>query len=180
MVIWITGLSGAGKTALCDAVLERVKPVMPGLVRLDGDAVRAIFGNSLGFSEAERVVQIKRIQGLAKELDSQGLDVLVAALYSHQDLLDWNRREFSRYFEIYLDTPLDVVKARDSKSLYAKAERGEIGDVVGVDIPWNPPQHPDLTLDGSGPTPAQLADRVIAAVPELRDAAAKLATMAAQ
>jgi adenylylsulfate kinase len=167
MVIWLTGLSGAGKTALSDALIAAVKPRLPTLVRLDGDAIRAIFGAGLGYSEPERVVQIKRIQGLAKELDRQGFVVLVAALYAHPALLAWNRENFPEYFEIYLDTPLEEVQRRDAKGLYRRAMAGEQRDVVGVDIPWHAPARPDLVLDGAADTPARLARRVIEVVPVL-------------
>lgn len=167
MVIWITGLSGAGKTTVCEAIYKELKPKMPTLVLLDGDIVRAIFGGGLGFSEAERVIQIKRIQALANELEKQAFVVLVAALYSHPDLLSWNRANFSSYFEVYLNTSLDTVKRRDSKGLYARADRGEEKDVVGVDIPWHAPQKPDLVLDGDSAPPMDLARRIIFANPTL-------------
>lgn len=167
MVIWITGLSGAGKTALSDALIAIVKPRLPTLVRLDGDVVRAIFGTGLGYSEPERVVQIKRIQALARELDHQGFVVLVAALYAHPELLAWNRANYSSYFEVYLDTPLAEVQRRDAKGIYTRAKRGEERYVVGIDIPWHPPDEADLVLDGASDTPEGLAARVIAAVPVL-------------
>jgi cytidine diphosphoramidate kinase len=170
MVIWLTGLSGAGKTALSDALIAAAKPNLPTLVRLDGDVIRAIFGADLGYSEPERVVQIKRIQALAKELDQQGFVVLVAALYSHPDLLAWNRANFSDYFEIYLDTSLEEVQRRDSKGLYRRARAGAQRDVVGIDIPWHAPRNADLALDGAADTPAALARRVIESVPVLAGA----------
>jgi len=170
MVIWITGLSGAGKTTLCDAIIARIKPALPTLVRLDGDVIRAVFGGGLGYSEPERVIQIERIQALAHELDKQGFDVLVAALYAHPDLLAMNRAKFSSYYEVYLDTGLDVVTKRDSKGLYARAVRGEEANVVGVDIPWHAPDTPDIVLDGAGLSPEALANQVIQAVPVLLNA----------
>jgi len=165
MVIWLTGLSGAGKTELCHALLDIVKPRLPTLVRLDGDVVRAIFGGGLGYTEPDRVVQIKRIQALARELDRQSFVVLVAALYARPDLLAWNRSFFTDYFEIYVNTSLDEVQRRDSKGLYARAMRGEESNVVGIDIPWHAPAAPDLVVDGASDTPAGLAQRVIDAVP---------------
>jgi adenylylsulfate kinase-like enzyme len=167
MVIWLTGLSGAGKTALSDALIAAVKPRLPTLVRLDGDVIRAIFGAGLGYSEPERVVQIKRIQALAKELDHQGFVVLVAALYAHPELLAWNRANFSDYFEVYLNTSLDEVRRRDSKGLYGRAKAGEQHNVVGIDIPWHAPKNADLVLDGAADAPGGLAGRLIEAVPAL-------------
>ena len=125
VVIWITGLSGAGKTSLCDALGRMLKPCLPQLVRIDGDAVRQLFGDALEHTEADRKVQIGRIQRLAKMLSEQGLVVLVAALYCHPDLLAWNRTNLTDYFEVYLDAPLDLVERRDNKGLYAGAAAGE-------------------------------------------------------
>jgi adenylylsulfate kinase-like enzyme len=175
VVIWITGLSGAGKTSLCDALNRMLKPCLPQLVLIDGDAVRQLFGDTLGHSEADRKVQIGRIQRLAKMLSDQGLVVLVAALYSHPDLLAWNRANLADYFEVYLDAPLDLVERRDSKDLYAGAAAGTIPHVVGVDIPWHAPQAPDLRLDAAADIdPDDMAIGVIRAVPFLSTAIADL------
>ena len=172
MVIWITGLSGSGKTTLARAIGEVVKPALPQLVVLDGDVIRAAVADGLGHAEADRMVQIRRIQGLAKALADQGLVVVVAALYAHPDLLRWNRDNLQPYFEVYLDASLDLVRRRDHNGLYAKADAGETGDVVGVDIAWHAPEHPDLVIEASDQVaPGVLARRVIEAVPVLRDAA---------
>lgn len=168
MVIWVTGLAGSGKTTLCRALYKLLKPVMPELVVLDGDAVREAFGRDLGYSEAQRVIQIKRLQGIAKLLSDQGCVVLVAALYAHPELLDWNRHHFSAYFEVYLKASLDTVRRRDSKGLYAKAARGETAHVVGLDVPWRPPVTPDLVLEmDTFQSPIDLASQVAKAVPRL-------------
>lgn len=171
MIIWITGLSGAGKTTLCNAMAKVLKPRMPHLAIVDGDVIRALFGSDLDYTEASRVIQIKRIQSVAKFLDDQGFIVLVAALYAHPDLLDWNRRNFRNYFEIYLDASLELVAGRDSKGLYAAARNGEDKNVVGMDIPWHAPVVSDLRLEcpGAG-TPERMAATVIDRVPLLRAA----------
>ena len=93
------------------------------------------------------MIQINRLQRLAAILDSQGLIVIVAALYSRDDLLAWNRKNFTSYFEIYLDVDLATVCQRDPKKLYDKALKGEVKDVVGLDIPWHPPKNPDLIIN---------------------------------
>lgn len=168
MIVWITGISGAGKKTLCDALRTLLKPQLPELVVVDGDIVREIFGNDLGHSEPERVRQIRRIQALARELDRQGLVVLVAAVYARADLLQWNREHFSAYFEIHLDAPLALVQERDAKGLYAKAARGEMPCVVGIDVPWHPPAGCDLRIDATrAARPAELAFEVARRVPRL-------------
>jgi len=168
MLIWITGLSGAGKTSLVNALYRLLKPHLPELVVLDGDVIRSAFGADLGYEEPDRQVQIRRLQNIAKVLSEQDLVVCVAALYAHPDLLKWNRENFREYFEVYLKVTFDTVCRRDAKTLYTKAARGEISDVVGIDIPWHAPASPDLVLEVDNPEPPEvLARRVALSVPRL-------------
>ncbi len=168
MVIWITGISGAGKTTLSDAIARRFKPSTPELVQIDGDQIRDLFGAGLGFCESGRFEQIQRIQRLAGLLDAQGMIVLVAALYGHPDLFAWNRENFSDYFEVYLEAPLELVKRRDPKALYRKAAAGEMPNVVGLDVPWHAPAQPDMRIDANREDdPDALALAVARKVPAL-------------
>lgn len=131
---------------------------------VDGDAVRALFGHDLDYSEASRVQQIKRLQALAQFLSAQGLTVVVAALYAHPDLLRWNRDNLQPYFEVYVRAPLDLVRGRDSKGLYG----GDAPNVVGLDIPWHAPENPDLIVDSAAQEAPEIsAAKVIEAVPGL-------------
>lgn len=174
MVIWLTGLSGAGKTLISRTLVTRFKVAVPELVHIDGDEVRALYGNDLAYDEDSRRKQIQRIQQLAKILDSQGLLVVVAALYSHPDLLAWNRANFDNYFEVYISAPLTLVQRRDAKGLYSKAMSGEMQHVVGVDIPWHAPADPDLLIDGTlQEDPDVLAVRIARMVPRLAQALAE-------
>lgn len=168
MVLWVTGLSGTGKTSLCSALYQLLKPRLPQLVVLDGDVVRSAFGNDLGYSETERIEQVKRLQRVAKILSDQALVVMVAVVYCHPDLLEWNRQNLQPYFEIYLKASLAAVSGRDVKGLYRKVQNGETAHVVGVDIPWYAPASPDLVFNMEDPEPpVVLARRVAAAVPWL-------------
>ena len=172
MVIWITGLSGTGKTTLCEALRALIKSRLAETVVLDGDVIRALFDTGLGYREQDRVVQIGRIQALAKLLSDQGLVVIVGALYAHPDLLSWNREKFGDYFEVYLEASIEFLRGRDSKGLYARAAAGEV-NVVGVDIPWHAPLRPDMTIDASASRPAgELARELADAVPRLHAALA--------
>lgn len=168
-VIWLTGVSGAGKTTIAEAIQRKAKPAVPELVLVDGDVIRDLFGAGLGFHEAARVEQIGRIQRLARMLAGQGLVVVVAALYASPELLDWNRRNLPGYVEVYVKAGMDVVQQRDVKGLYAKAAAGQMPNVVGIDIPWHAPQRPDLVIDTTqGSTPDAAAQAVMALVPRLR------------
>lgn len=168
MVIWVTGLSGAGKTTLCQALASLLKPSVPELVVLDGDVVRATFGGDLSYRQEDRIVQIRRLQGMAKILAEQGQVVIVGALYAHPDLLRWNRDHFDAYYEVYLRAPLDLVRGRDEKGLYAAVASGATINVVGVDIPWHEPTEPDMVIDAAlAEPPATNALRIAAAIPRL-------------
>ena len=171
-VVWLSGVSGAGKTTIAEAISARLKPSLPELVLVDGDAIRDLVGAGLGYHEAARIEQIGRIQRLARLLSGQGLVVLVAALYANRELLAWNRASLPGYFEVHVDAPMDLVRARDVKGLYAKADSGTMKHVVGLDVPWHPPQAPDLVIDAAaGEPPERSAARIIAAVPRLAAAA---------
>jgi adenylyl-sulfate kinase len=173
VVIWFTGLSGAGKTTVCVALHQALKPTLPELVVLDGDMVRATFDDGLGYSEADRVVQISRLQRLARMLSDQGLVVLVAALYASPALLEWNRLNIPEYFEVYLKASLATVMCRDAKGLYRRAVAGETNNMVGLDIPWRAPEAPDMIIDADRLEPPDaIAKRVIDALPRLARAVA--------
>jgi len=147
MVLWITGLSASGKTTVGRAFLEIVKSSSVPKVFLDGDFVREMFGGDLGYDEKSRIKHIQRVQRLTKFLTDQGIDVVVAALYSNRELLAENRKLFDRYFEVYLKADINFLKLRENKFLYTKSQSGEITDVVGVDIKWQVPNSPDLIID---------------------------------
>ena len=169
MVIWVTGISGAGKTTVCQELVHVLKKDLPQTVLLDGDVIRDAFGNDLGYAEAARKIQIQRIQRLAKALSDQDLVVVVAALYAHPDLLAWNRENIQDYYEVYIDAPLDLVRERDPKGLYAKVAAGTMPDVVGIDIPWHAPEQPDLVIDARQPdSPQTIAQRLAEMVPFLK------------
>ncbi len=165
MVLWITGLSAVGKSTIAKAYLRTKKNSSVSTVLLDGDAVRELFGGDLGYDEKSRNEHIKRIQRLAKFLSDQGLDVVVAALYSNERILSVNRTLFQEYFEVYLKADLNYLKLRENKSLYTKAEKGEIVDVVGVDIKWHEPMLPDLVIQMNQlRPPLEIAEEIVSAI----------------
>ncbi len=172
MVIWITGISGSGKSTLSKLIYEKFKHDLPGLVLIDGDEVRELFGNSLGYKESDRYKQIERIQRIATMLDKQDLFVVVSALYAHPDLLAKNRENYSDYFEVYLDASVELVSKRDPKGLYAKAASGETQDVVGIDVAWHAPSNSNLRIRmDDNPRPEEALQDIVTAIPIFRELA---------
>ena len=147
MVIWITGISGAGKSTIATAIIEKYKTVLPNLINIDGDVVRNLYGNDLGYEEKDRIIQIKRLQKLCIFLESQKQIIIASALYSNPSLMEWNKNNFSDYFEIYLKVSLDLVKKRDPKGMYKKYNLGEEKNIVGIDVPWHEPVNSDLVVN---------------------------------
>lgn len=164
MIVWLIGLSGAGKTTVGTRLAERMRATTPNLVYLDGDLLREVWGDDLSHDLAGRSVNAARLSRLCRMLDRQGIDVVAAVLSIFPRWQQWNREHFSRYFEVFLDVPLDVVIARDTKGLYRAALDGRASDVVGVDIPFPRPANPDLVLDSSGREgpPEALVERIMA------------------
>jgi len=153
MVVWIIGLSGAGKTTVGQALLRLWRRRAANTVLVDGDAVRCLFagaGDGVDHSLAGRRRNAERTIALCEWLDRQDMNVICCQLSLFEDLRAAHRRRVSGYLEVWLDTPWPVVIARDTKGFYARALAGEIADVVGVDIPFPTPANPDLVLDGSG------------------------------
>jgi adenylylsulfate kinase-like enzyme len=152
MIIWITGLSASGKTTLAKYLIKDMKKRKNHLTLVDGDNVRDIFLNDLDFDEKSRFKQITRMQNIAKFLDNQNCDVVIAALYSHPKLLSRNRKIFKNYFEIYLKANVEFLINREIKKIYKRALQKKMKNVVGVDIKWHAPKKPDLIFDQKNQT----------------------------
>jgi cytidine diphosphoramidate kinase len=152
MVIWIVGLSGAGKTTIGKEVYSQIKNKYLNTVFLDGDEIRKVLQNDNGghnYSIEGRKLNAERIIALCKVLDSQGINVVCSILCIFPDLLEENKSRFTKYIEVFADAPMTVLKNRDYKDLYRMASKGIDKNVVGVNIDFPRPKNPDLILDTS-------------------------------
>jgi glutamine kinase len=165
-VYWITGLSGAGKTTLGQELSRRLRAAGQRVIFLDGDALRSAIAEDLGHSAGERRRAAMRNARLCLLLAEQGADVVCATISLFYEVQRWNRENIPGYREIYLRVPMDELRRRDSKGIYACAQRGEARDVVGIDVLAEVPEAPDLILDNYGALDvATAADRILALTP---------------
>ena len=150
MVLWIIGLSGAGKTTLAKKVVEKIRSSKTNVVLIDGDMIRDVFGNDLGHTLEDRRQNADRICRLCKFLDDQGIHVVCAILSLFPESRSWNRGNIKNYYEVYIETPIDQLQKRDYKGLYRKFSHGKIKNVAGMDIEFIPPDSPDLIIQNNG------------------------------
>ena len=143
MVVWVTGLSGSGKTTFCKKLLEKEFPGRLNILNLDGDVIRSLYGKSLGYSVEHRISHFERVQKMCEVFTGQGLTVLVALLYSTPELLKKNRELFKDYYEVFIDADMNLLKERDQKQLYSSGEK----NVVGLDIEYTKPMESDIVIN---------------------------------
>jgi len=153
MIVWVIGLSGAGKSSVSNALYKKWKTISPCTIVVDGDDIRDIFlsnNPSKDYNIEARKKNAHRIVSICKWLDNQGFNVICPILCIFPDILEKNRKIFSNYLEIYLKAPKKTLYERDSKGIYQQYKQGKIENVVGEDIPFPSPQEPDLELLSDG------------------------------
>ena len=148
-VLWFTGLSGSGKSTVANLVEKKLHAMGHHTYLLDGDNVRHGLNRDLGFTEEDRVENIRRVAEVAKLMVDAGLIVLTAFISPYRAERQMARQllQDGEFIEVFMDTPLEVAEARDPKGLYKKARRGELKNFTGIDSPYEAPEHPDLKLD---------------------------------
>lgn len=161
-VYWITGLSGAGKSTVGSLLYSHLKQIKENVILLDGDLLREVFSNNQKYSLKDREQLSMQYSRLSKLLISQGFDVVISTISMFHDTRSWNRRNIINYVEIYIEVPVDILIARDQKKLYSRALRGEIDNVMGIDIEVQAPISPDVVLVNDGTrTPEKVAQELI-------------------
>ncbi len=149
MVTWIIGLSRAGKTTLSKLLYEELKPKITNLVLLDGDIVRDLFRNDVDYTIEGRRKNAERLSHLSKFLADQNIHVIAAVLSIFPEWQEWNRKNIVGYAEVYIKASMDILEKRDANNLYADAKAGNIKNVVGIDIPFPEPKHPDVIIENN-------------------------------
>lgn len=163
-VVWLTGLPGAGKSTIAERLVARLRAEGRAVEHLDGDAVRALFP-STGFSREERDAHVRRVGFLASRLSHHGVTVVVSLVSPYADSRAFARSLSRHFLEVHVATPLDECERRDPKGLYARARRGEVRQLTGVDDPYEPPADPELRLDTRELSPDHAAERILALLP---------------
>jgi bifunctional enzyme CysN/CysC len=163
VILWFTGLSGAGKSTIANLVEKKLLLLGRHTYLLDGDNVRHGLNRDLGFTDADRVENIRRVGETAKLFVDAGLIVLVSFISPFRSERDMARDlvKQGEFLEVFVDVPLAVAEARDPKGLYRKARAGEIRHFTGIDSPYEPPLNPDIRLDTTQASAEKLAEAVI-------------------
>jgi bifunctional enzyme CysN/CysC len=166
ITIWLTGLSGSGKSSLAKELERRLHERGRHTYVLDGDNLRFGLNRDLSFSREDRTENIRRIAEVARLFNQAGLIVLVPVISPFREDRERARQSIGadRFFEVFVSTPLDVCEQRDSKGLYQRARAGEIEDFTGISSPYEPPDNPALAIDTSHQSVAQCVDEILLAV----------------
>mgnify|MGYP002510837448 FL=1 len=155
-VYFFTGLSGAGKTTIGGLFHQRLKATKPNVVLLDGDEIRVAFGEDVGYTNDERLRWAGRIFRVCKLLSAQGVDVVVCSIAMYESVRRWNRENIPNYKEIYIKVSKNTLMQRNQKGLYTAGK-----NVVGIDLPFDEPQSPDIVLhNDGGRTPLELVEQL--------------------
>jgi bifunctional enzyme CysN/CysC len=162
-LLWFTGLSGSGKSTIANLVEKKLYRMNRHTFLLDGDNVRHGLNKDLGFTEADRIENIRRVGEVAKLMTDSGLIVITAFISPFQAERDMVRGMLPEgdFIEVFIDTPLRVAESRDVKGLYKKARAGELKNFTGIDSPYEAPRNPEIRIDTTAITPEEAADLIV-------------------
>lgn len=154
---WLTGLSGAGKTTIGKLFYAKLRAVKPNVVFLDGDTLREVFGDDLGYTRGDRYKSAFRNARICNLLSSQGIDVVCCTISMFDEVRVWSREHITNYREIYLRVAPEVLLKRDQKGMYTEKP----GELVGFGVDMEEPKHPDLVIDNNGElTPEEICRKI--------------------
>lgn len=161
-VYWITGLSGAGKTTIGQELYLNLSQLEQNIVFLDGDTLREVFGNDLGYTIEDRFKCAMRYARLCHLLARQNLDVIICTISMFDEVRAWNRKNISDYKEIYIKVSEKELVRRNQKNLYSGVAQGNIQNVAGMDIQMELPKYPDMVIENNEmENPKIIAERIL-------------------
>src|SRR4051812_37655003 len=158
--LWLTGMSGAGKSTISDRLIERFRDSGAKVELLDGDIVRTNLSQGLGFSREDRDTNVRRIGFVSELLTRNGVIVVVAAISPYRATREEVKGRIKNFVEVFVDCPLDVLAQRDVKGLYKKALAGEVGTFTGISDPYEPPENPDVITRSDRETVDESVNRI--------------------
>ncbi len=164
MCFWFTGFSGSGKSTIANALEQALFAQNKHTYLLDGDNLRHGLNRDLGFTEADRVENIRRVAEVSRLMVDAGLIVLASFISPYEAERLMARKLFApgEFIEVFVDTPLNECEKRDAKGLYAKARRGELKNFTGIDSVYEPPRQPELHLDAANQSPEACVEQIMA------------------
>jgi adenylylsulfate kinase len=165
--LWFTGLSGAGKTTITNALVKELRKRGTKIEILDGDIVRENLSKGLGFSKEDRDTNIRRIAFVANLLSRNDVPVITAAISPYREIRDEVRKQIPRFCEVFVKASVEECARRDTKGLYEKAFKGEIQNFTGVSDPYEPPENPEVVVDTEQLGPEECAAAVVDKLEEL-------------
>jgi adenylylsulfate kinase len=166
-VVWLTGLSGSGKTTIGRSLKSQLDELDMKVELLDGDEVRKQLSPDLGFTKADREMHARRVVYLSKLLARNGIITLVSLIAPYKSFRDSARAEIDDYVEVYVKTPLETCIKRDPKGLYKKALKGEITDMTGLQDPYEEPVNPELVIETERLNVEESARKILMTLKEL-------------
>jgi adenylylsulfate kinase len=167
VTVWLTGLSGAGKTTISKALEEELRSRHPKVEILDGDIIRENLTKGLGFSKQDRDENIRRIGFVSHLLTRNGVVVLVSAISPYREIRLEVKERIGDFIEVFVNAPLNICEERDVKGLYKKARSGEIKNFTGIDDPYEPPTSPEVECRTDLETLEESVSKILAKLTEL-------------
>jgi len=158
--LWLTGMSGAGKSTISERLMARFRKAGAKVELLDGDIVRTNLSQGLGFSREDRDTNIRRIGFVSELLSRNGIVVVVAAISPYRETREEVKSRIANFVEVHVDCPIEVLASRDVKGLYKRALVGEVVNFTGISDPYEPPLHPDVTVRSDRETVDESVDKI--------------------
>ena len=170
ILYWITGLSGAGKTTIGNALYYELRETKDNIVILDGDILKKLVGDSLGYTKEDRKKRAYYYSNLCKTLTDQGISVVICTIAMYDEVREWNRNNIEKYIEVFLKVKKETLIKRDRKGLYSAQALGKVNNIVGIDQDVEFPKNPDIIIENDGLiSVVEIVRKIVNYSPKIRD-----------